>query len=243
MDNRFIRAEAVLGQAAMEKLLRSHVAVLGLGGVGSWCAEALARSGVGMLTVMDEDTVSLTNINRQSIALTDTMGLPKAEVMAARIHAIAPECSVRAIVGRYEADRRERFFSADYDYIVDAIDLVSCKLDLIRTAQSRGIPIVSALGTGNKLDAAQLRICDISKTAGCPLSRVVRKELRAMGIHHHPVVFSPEEGVKPESTETPPPGRRSVPGSLVWVPATAGMLLCQHVVTALVASDRKSDET
>lgn len=224
----------MLGAPAMETLRGSHVAVLGLGGVGSWCAEALARSGVGALTVMDEDTVSLTNVNRQSLALSSTLGLAKAEVMAARIREIAPDCAVRPIVGRYEADTREAFFSADYDYIVDAIDLVACKLDLICSAMERGIPIVSALGTGNKLNASLLRICDISKTEGCPLARVVRKELRARGINHHAVVFSPEEGVTPEQREAPPPGRRSVPGSLVWVPATAGMLLCQHVVTELI---------
>ena len=234
MDDRFLREEMLLGAPAMETLRSSHVAVLGLGGVGSWCAEALARCGVGALTVMDEDTVSVTNINRQSVALSSTVGLTKAEVMAARIRDIAPDCTVHPIVGRYEAETRETFFSADYDYIVDAIDLVACKIDLICSAMERGIPIISALGTGNKLDASRLCICDISKTEGCPLARVVRKELRARGINHHAVVFSPEEGVKPEQREAPPPGRRSVPSSLVWVPATAGMLLCQHVVTELI---------
>ena len=224
----------MLGEAAMQALRGSHVAVLGLGGVGSWCAEALARCGVGTLTVMDEDTVSLTNVNRQSVALSSTVGLPKSEVMAARIRDIAPDCDVRPIVGRYEAETREIFFAGNYDFIVDAIDLVACKIDLICTAAARGIPTVSALGTGNKLDASLLRICDISKTEGCPLARVVRKELRQRGINHHAVVFSPELGVKAEQHEAPPPGRRSVPGSLVWVPATAGMLLCQHVVTELV---------
>ena len=234
MDHRFLREEMLLGSEAMERLQCSRVAVVGLGGVGSWCAEALARSGVGTLTVMDEDTVSVTNINRQSVALSSTVGMAKAEVMTTRIRDIAPDCVVRPIVGRYEAETRENFFSSDYDYIVDAIDLVACKVDLICTAKERGIPIVSALGTGNKLDASLLRLCDISKTEGCPLARVVRKELRARGINHHAVVFSPEEGVKPEQREAPPPGRRSVPGSLVWVPATAGMLLCQHVVTELI---------
>lgn len=224
----------VLGQEAMEKLRGSHVAVLGLGGVGSWCTEALARSGIGELTVMDEDTVADTNINRQSIAMRSTLGRPKAEVTADRIRDIAPDCRVHVIVGRYEAAQRDTFFCADYDYIVDAIDLVSCKVDLICSAAERNIPIVSALGTGNKFDATQLRICDISKTEGCPFARVVRKELRAQGIQHHTVVFSPELGVKAEQVETPPPGRRSIPGSLVWVPATAGMLLCQHVVTSLI---------
>lgn len=235
MDNRFLREEMLLGSEAMERLRRSSVAVVGLGGVGSWCAEALARSGVGRLTVLDEDTVSLTNINRQSIALSSTVGRSKAEVMGARIRDIAPECDVTVLPERYEAARRELFFSAgSYDFIVDAIDLVSCKLDLIQTAVERGIPIVSALGTGNKRDAALLRICDISETKGCPLARVVRRELRARGIQHLPVVFSPEPGLPAEQREAPPPGRRSVPGSLVWVTASAGLRLCQHVITELL---------
>ena len=237
MDQSFLRAEAVLGKAAMETLRGSHVAVLGLGGVGSWCAEALARCGVGALTVMDEDVVSETNINRQSIALHSTIARPKAEVMAERIRDIAPECSVTAIVGRYEADRRERFFSASYDYIADAIDLVACKLDLICSAIERGIPIISALGTGNKKDASLLRLADISKTEGDPLARVVRKELRARGVRHHTVVFSPEQSGTAAQLEPPPPGRRSVPGSLVWVPASAGLLICQHIVTQLIARE------
>lgn len=235
MDNRFLREEMLLGSMSMAKLQRSRVAVVGLGGVGSWCAEALARSGIGTLIVMDEDTVSETNINRQSIALSSTVGRPKAEVMAERVRDIAPDCAVTAVTGRYEEAQRETLFSlGPFDFIVDAIDLVSCKLDLIQTAIERGIPIVSALGTGNKADASLLRLCDISKTEGCPLARVVRKELRYRGIQHLPVVFSPEEGMACEQRETPPPGRRSIPGSLVWVPASAGMLLCQYVVTELI---------
>lgn len=222
----------LLGDAAMEKLKASHVAVFGLGGVGSWCAEALARSGVGTLTLIDRDTVSESNINRQLCATGSTVGMEKAEVMKARIADIAPDCRVTAVCGHYDAEHREEFF-ADYDYIVDAIDLVSCKVDLIKTAKERGIPIVSSLGTGNKRDAERLCLCDIKKTAGCPLARVVRKELRAVGIEHLDVVFSPEESMEATQYDAPPPGRRSVPGSLVWVPASAGMLLCQHVVTSL----------
>ena len=232
MNERTIRAEMLLGAEAMEKLKSAHVAVFGLGGVGSWCAEALARSGVGRLTLIDQDTVGLSNINRQLCALTSTAGMPKAEVLRRRIEDIDPDIGVRTIVGRYEASGREDFF-ADYDYIVDCIDLVSCKVDLIREAKARGIPIVSALGTGNKRDAQRLTLCDIKKTGGCPLARVVRRELRKLGIEHHDVVFSPEEAMKPAQFEAPPPGRRSVPGSLVWVPASAGLLLCQHVVLSI----------
>ncbi len=234
MDNRFLRAEAILGPTSMEKLRRSHVAVLGLGGVGSWCAEALARAGVGAITVMDMDTVSETNVNRQSIALSSTLGQPKAEVMARRIRDIAPECAVTPVVGRYEAGTREEFFAGNYDFIADAIDLVACKLDLICEALQRGVPIISALGTGNKRDAGALRICDIAKTEADPLARVVRRELRARGVNHHTVVFSPEQAAPAAQLEAPPPGRRSVPGSLVWVPASAGLLMCQHIVTSLI---------
>lgn len=237
MNERTIRAEMLLGAVAMEKLRRAHVAVFGLGGVGSWCAEALARSGVGQLTLIDQDTVGLSNINRQLCALTSTLDMPKAEVLRRRIEDIGPDIVVHTIVGRYEAANREDFF-ADYDYIVDCIDLVSCKVDLIREAKERGIPIISALGTGNKHDAQRLTLCDIKKTGGCPLARVVRRELRKLGIEHHDVVFSPEEAMKPEQFEAPPPGRRSVPGSLVWVPASAGLLLCQHVVLTIADESR-----
>ena len=230
MSDRFLRQEMMLGAEAMEKLKNAHVAVFGIGGVGSWCAEALARSGVGRLTLVDQDTVGESNINRQILALDSTVGMEKSAAMARRIADINPDCRVDALCDRYEAANRESFFAEKYDYIVDAIDLVACKVDLIVTARERGIPIVSALGTGNKLDASLLHLCDISKTEGCPLARVVRKELRKAGINHHAVVFSPEEGVKPEQREAPPPGRRSVPGSLVWVPAAAGLLLAQHVV-------------
>lgn len=232
MRERSIRAAMLLGEAAMDRLRESHVAVFGLGGVGSWCAEALARSGVGRLTLVDQDTVGESNINRQLIAADSSLGKPKAEVMAARIRDIDPETELRVIVGSYTAADRERFF-ADYDYVVDAIDLVSCKVDLIMSCRERGIPCISALGTGNKRRAELLEISDISKTYGCALARVVRKELRARGVEHHSVVFSPEEPMECAQWEAPPPGRRSVPGSLVWVPATAGMLLCQHVVTEL----------
>lgn len=224
----------LLGAEAMEKLKSSHVAVFGLGGVGSWCAEALARSGVGSITLIDRDFVSRSNINRQLCAVESSIGCGKAETVRARLLEINPDINVTAICGHYDAAHREDFF-ADYDFIADCIDLVSCKVDLIRTAIERGIPIVSALGTGNKCDATRLTICDIKKTSGCPLARIVRKELRAIGIEHHDVVFSPEEAMEPEQTEAPPPGRRSVPGSLVWVPATAGMLLCQHIVMKLTA--------
>ena len=233
MQEQFLRTEMLLGEAAMEKLWRSHVAVFGLGGVGSWCAEALARAGVGELTLVDHDEVGVTNLNRQVEALWSTQGEAKARAMAARIRDISPACAVHPVAGQYSAQTRETFFAVDYDYIVDAIDLVSCKLDLIETALGRGVPIVSSLGTGNKLDPAQFRIDDLSKTEGCPLARVIRRELRRRGIKHHRVLFSPEPPQTPVQMEAPPPGRHSVPASAPWVPPVAGLMLAGDVVLTL----------
>lgn len=234
MRQQTIRTEMLLGAAAMERLRGSHVAVLGLGGVGSWCVEALARAGVGELTLVDEDIVGESNLNRQCCALHSTLGQPKAAVMAARVRDIDPEIVVHPMVARYEAASRESFFAARYDYIADCIDLVSCKVDLICTAHARGVPILSALGTGNKADASRFVLCDLAETSGCPFARVLRRELRRAGIEHHDVVFSPEEALTPSQPETPPPGRRSIPGSLPWVPASAGLLMAQGIVQALV---------
>lgn len=230
----FLRTEMLLGEAAMDRLASSHVAVFGLGGVGSWCAEALARAGVGALTLVDNDQVGLTNINRQIQALHSTVGWDKTEALAQRVRDINPDCSLRLISEKYEADSRERFFDVRYDYIVDAIDLVSCKLDLIETALGRGIPIISSMGTGNKLDPSQFRVADLSKTEGCALARILRKELKKRGIVHHKVVFSPELPVKSAQMEEPPPGRRTVPASAPWVPPVAGFLLAGAVIQDLI---------
>ena len=234
MNQRFIRTEMVLGTDAMERLRGCHVAVFGLGGVGSYAVEALCRSGVGELTLIDQDTLSVSNINRQLFALTSTVGLSKAEAAAARCRDINPDVIVHPVCATYDAAHRENFFATRYDYIVDCIDLVSCKLDLIEQAQLRGIPILSALGTGNKLDPSLLRVTDISKTSGCPLARVMRKELRARNIHHLKVVFSPEEPAPTQQLETPPPGRRSVPASVAWVPSCAGLMMAGTVIQDLI---------
>lgn len=233
-NEQFLRTEMLLGEAAMEKLAAAHVAVFGLGGVGSWCAEALARSGVGALTLVDNDQVGMTNLNRQAQALHSTLGLDKTEALARRIRDINPNCSLHLIPEKYEAAARESFFTVSYDYIVDAIDLVSCKLDLIETALQRGISIISSMGTGNKLDPSQFRVADISKTEGCALARIIRKELRARNIRHHKVVFSPELPAQTNQKEAPPPGRRSVPASAPWVPPVAGFLLAGAVIQDLI---------
>lgn len=227
MQEQFLRNEMLWGAEGQERLGAAHVIIFGLGGVGSYAAECLARSGVGELTLVDSDTVSVTNLNRQLEALWSTVGQPKAEAAAARIRDIHPEAVLHPVYGLYDAAHREDFFPAGcrYDYIVDAIDLVSCKLDLAETARRLHIPLVMALGTGNKLDPMLLRTADISETYGCPLARVMRKELRKRGILHQKVVFSPEQGVPSHRLEAPPPGRRSVPASNPWLPAAAGLLL------------------
>lgn len=233
MEERLIRTEMLLGAAAMGRLARAHVAVFGLGGVGSWCAEALARCGVGALTLIDEDAVAESNLNRQVEALSSTIGESKAEAMAGRVRDIAPGCRVTARAERYEAARRGAFFPAPWDYIADCIDLVACKLDLIEAARAGGIPIISALGTGNKLDLSRLRIADVYETDVCPLARVMRRELRRRGVERLTVVFSDEPPTEPSQPEAPPPGRRSVPGSAVWVPAAAGLLMAQHIALSI----------
>lgn len=233
MTERFLRNEMLLGPAAMEKLARSHICVVGLGGVGSWAAEALARAGVGELTLIDQDEYGESNINRQLGALTSTIGRPKAEAMAARVLDVNPACVVHSIIGKYDRGDNERFWGP-YDLIVDCIDLVACKVDLICQAIDRGIPILSALGTGNKLDPSLLEVTDLSKTYGCPLARVMRRELGRRGVKHLKVVYSPEEPAYCAQLETPPPGRRSVPGSVPWVPPVAGLLLGGAAVMELI---------
>ena len=182
MNESFLRTEMILGAPALDKLRRSHVAVFGLGGVGSYAAECLARSGVGTLTLVDQDTVSVSNINRQLCALRSTVGQYKAEVMASRVQDIDPDITVYPLCATYDAAHREDFFTRRFDYIVDCIDLVSCKLDLIEQAHLRGIPILTALGTGNKLDASMFEVADITKTSMCPLARVMRRELKKRDI-------------------------------------------------------------
>ena len=242
MDQRFLRNEMLWGREGQERLAASHVILFGLGGVGSYTAECLARSGIGELTLVDSDTVSVTNINRQLEATTSTVGMAKADAVAARLRDINPDAVLHPIQALYDAAHRDQFFpeGCHYDYIVDAIDLVSCKLDLLETARRLNIPLIMALGTGNKLDPTQLRLSDISETYGCPLARVMRKELRNRGIYHQKVVFSPEEPAPTIQLEVPPPGRRSVPASNPWVPATAGLLLGSAVARDILEKERIS---
>ena len=237
MEHPFLREEMLIGHDALIQLQHSHVAVFGIGGVGSFCAEALARAGIGALTLIDHDTVSLTNLNRQLIALHSTIGQNKAEVMAARILDINPNCQFTALPLRYTEENKAQFFTQHYHYIIDAIDIVTCKLSLIQNAHQRSIPIVSAMGTGNKLHPELFQITDISKTQVCPLARIMRKELRARGIVHHMTLWSPEVPVVPQALEAPPPGRNPTPASVSWVPSCAGLMLAGFVLRSLIASD------
>ena len=244
MNEAFSRTAMLLGEDGVAALQTKHVAVFGLGGVGSFCAEALARAGVGALTLVDDDTVAESNLNRQLVALRSTLGQPKAQVMAGRIGDINPQCRLTVLVQRYTPETREAFFAQPLDFVADCIDSVACKTDLIATAISREIPILSAMGTGNKLDPSLLKIADISVTHGCPLARVMRKELRKRGIEHLKVVWSPEEPrspLRPMEAEVPAgtdtrPGttaRRDTPGSLPFVPAAAGLAAASAVVREL----------
>lgn len=232
----FTREAMFYGQEAVELLSKKHVMVLGIGGVGSYCAEALGRAGVGIITLVDNDTVSLTNVNRQLCALHSTLGRFKSDVMADRLRDINPEAQIRSMPRLYNEEVKEDFFSLAPDYIVDCIDLVSCKLSLIETAKQRNIPIVSALGTGNKQDPTRFQITDISKTSVCPLARIMRKELKNRGIVHHTVLFSDEPAINPIALEEPPPGRRSTPASLSWVPSCAGLMLAGYVVRDMIGA-------
>ena len=235
-DKRFIREEALLGRETMTKLENSHIAVFGLGGVGSWAVEALVRGGIGKLTLVDFDSVSESNINRQLFALSSTLGIPKALAAAARALDIRPDIRVYPHVERYTSETRNFLLSSDYQYIIDAIDIVTSKLDLIQSAHELGVPIVSCLGTGNRLSAEGFRISDIADTRDDPLARVMRKELRKRGILHTQVLWAPGEIVHPALTgEAPPQGRRSIPGSVSWVPSAAGLMLAGHVIRALAA--------
>ena len=255
MLNEFSRAQLLLGKAAMEALAASRVAVFGIGGVGSFAAEAIARAGVGAIDIFDDDKVCLTNINRQLIALHSTIGKPKVEVMRDRILDINPRCNVTAHACFYSAETADSVDLAVYDYIVDAIDTVSCKLLLIERATAAGVPIISCMGAGNKLDPTRLEVADITKTSVCPLARVMRKELKARGIAHLKVVYSREEAIKPLddlsiSCKTGcvcPPGtkrkctaRRAVPGSVSFVPPVAGYILAGEVVKDIIASHASS---
>lgn len=235
MINEYSRTELLIGSEGMERLRGASVLVFGVGGVGSHCIEALARSGIGHLILVDNDTVSLTNINRQSIALHSTVGQYKTKVMKEKIRDIDPAIRVDTYETFVLPDNVETVFREQPDYVIDAIDTVTAKLAVIEYAQERGIPVISSMGTGNKLHPELFEITDISKTSVCPLCRVMRRELKARGIAHLKVVYSKEKPVDTSGRETgeDPGARRSVPGSISFVPPAAGLLIAGKVIREL----------
>lgn len=240
MKHLFTRTELLVGPEGLELLRKSKVAIFGIGGVGSYAAEAIARCGVGKMVLIDFDVVDITNINRQLIALHSTVGMPKVEVMKDRIADINPQAEVEAIQTLVEPNNIHELITEDIDYIVDAIDIVTGKLALIKTAFAKGVPIVSSMGAGNKLDPTKLVVTDISKTETCPLARVIRKELGKHGIKKGlKVVYSLESPLKPlhnekELKENLPRKQQIPPGSISFVPSTSGLLLASLVINDLV---------
>ncbi|MCE5189946.1 MAG: tRNA threonylcarbamoyladenosine dehydratase [Eubacteriales bacterium] len=255
MLNEFSRTEILLGKSAMNALAGARVAIFGIGGVGSFAAEAIARAGVGAIDLFDDDKVCLTNINRQLIATHKTIGRKKVEVMKERILEINPRCLVLAHECFYAAENAEEFDLGVYDAIIDAIDTVSSKLVLIERAYAAHVPVISCMGAGNKLDPTRLEVADIYKTSVCPLARVMRKELKARGIPALKVVYSREESIQPlddleiscKTNCVCPPGtkrkctvRRQVPGSVSFVPPVAGFILAGEVVKEIIAKYERS---
>ncbi len=249
MQNRFSRTQLLLGPEGMEKLKKSRVAVFGIGGVGGYAVEALARSGVGSLDLIDDDVVCPSNINRQIIATSSTVGRPKVEVAQERVREINPDCVVRTYKTFYMPETADQFDFKEYDYIIDAIDTVTGKLELIVRAQEAGTRIISSMGAGNKLDPTAFEVADLYKTSVCPLAKVMRRECKKRGIKHLKVVYSKEEPICPmediaadakedgdgtPGAERKGTGRRSTPGSTAFVPSVAGLIIAGEVIKDLI---------
>lgn len=224
MEERFERTALLLGEAGLDRLQQKHVAVFGVGGVGGYAVEALARSGVGELTIVDRDEVTESNINRQIIATVKTIGRKKVDVMEERIADINPDCVVHKYSCFYLPETAAEFDFSEYDYVVDAVDTVTAKIELVLRAQEAGVPVISSMGAGNKLDPARFEVADIYDTSVCPLARVMRRELKKRGIKKLKVVYSKEE---------PLAKRKAVPGSIAFVPSAAGLILAGVVVREL----------
>lgn len=225
MKEQFARTEKLIGTESVEKLQDAAVIVFGIGGVGSYVAEGLARAGVGKITLVDKDVVDITNINRQLPALHSTVGQPKAEVMAQRIRDINPECDIEAVECFFMPDNADTFDFSRYDYVIDAIDTVTGKLAIIEKAYAEGVPVIASMGTGNKLDPTAFRIAAIEKTKVCPLAKVMRKELKNRGIKGVKVLYSEEEPVRTGS---------STPASISFVPSAAGLIIAGEVIKDLI---------
>ena len=237
MENQFSRTELLLGKENMEKLAAAHVCIFGIGGVGGYVAEALARSGVGHLELVDNDVVCLSNLNRQIIATHETLGRYKADVMKERILSINPEAEVTVHKCFYLPETRSQFDFTNYDYVVDAIDTVAGKIALVLQAEESGTPIISSMGAGNKLDPAAFQVADIYQTSVCPLAKVMRKELKKRGVKKLKVVYSKElpVAVRNDEERLQSSPRRSIPGSVAFVPSVAGLIIAVEVVKDLVS--------
>ena len=236
MREQFSRTGLLLGEEAIEKLQRARVAVFGLGGVGGYVVEALARAGVGQLDLIDRDTVSVSNLNRQILATHRTIGMEKTEAARQRVLEINPEAVVRVHSMFFTPETASLLDFRQYDYIVDAIDTVTAKLAMVEQARAAGTPIICCMGTGNKLDPSRFQVADISKTSMCPLARVMRKELGKRGIRHLKVVYSQEEALSPTGweEEAAAAGKRQIPGSVPFVPGAAGLILAGEVIRDLI---------
>jgi len=243
MLNQFVRTQMVIGEEALEKLCNSKVCVFGVGGVGGYVIEALARSGVGEIDIVDNDKICLTNLNRQIIATRSSIGRYKVDVMKDRIHDINPDAVVNVHKCFYLPETRDEFNFAEYDYVVDAIDTVTAKIDIILQCQATGTPIISSMGTGNKLNPAMLEVTDIYKTENDPLARVMRRELKKRDIRSLKVVYSKEKALKPlvnemeNSGEVKGTGRRIAPGSTSFVPPVAGLIAASEVIKDLIKDE------
>ncbi len=237
MTHPFLRTEMLIGKEGLRKLKESKIAVFGVGGVGSYVVEALARSGVSQLVLIDYDTVDITNLNRQIHATTKTIGQSKVEIMKERILDINPEAEVTTYQMKYNSENADKLLSDDCNYVVDAIDMVSSKLDLIERCKKMNIPIISSMGTGNKLNPTMLEVEDIYKTSMCPLARVMRKELRTRGIENLKVVYSKEKPITPQNFNPEDDNkntRKQTPGSVSFVPSVAGLIIASEVVKDII---------
>ena len=236
MIEQFSRTQILLGEGAMRRLYDARVAVFGIGGVGGYTVEALARCGIGQLDLIDSDTISVSNINRQILATHSTVGRLKVDVAKERVLDINPGCVVRTYPCFYLPDTADQFDFTQYDYIVDAIDTVTGKLQLVERAYAAGTPIICSMGTGNKLDPSAFQVADISKTSVCPLARIMRKELKKRGINHLKVVYSQEDALTPVGAEEEMKllGKRQIPGSTAFVPGAAGLILAGEVIKDLI---------
>ncbi len=236
MNDQLARTKLLLGEDGVARLKNARVAVFGLGGVGSYAVEALMRSGVGALDLIDDDCISVTNLNRVLYAVQDNVGQPKVEVVRARIASVCPDTVVRVFRCFYGPETADRFDLSDYDYIADAIDTVSAKLLLIERAHAANVPVISCMGAGNKLDPAAFRVGDLSGTSVCPLARVMRRELHKRGIDHVKVVWSDEPPIAPEQAAPEPNEahpKRQTPGSCAFVPSVAGLILAGEIIRDL----------